>query len=147
MGFHEIRQAPVLGFLLVKHDPHQEGGGGQVRHDHNQKAWHQKQRDLGCPVVGALEAPQQESCRHKVQSVRDCVCVCMWRLADCGCLPLAMQVLFWLLTCKATMARRSGGVSYAASHLEQSLQAPTPWVSINGCPAVAQVQAQHPPKQ
>ena len=60
---HEVRQAPILGLLLVEHDPHKEGGGGQVADNLNEQAGHQQQRYLGCLVVVALEAPQQEGCR------------------------------------------------------------------------------------
>ena len=60
---HEVRQAPILGLLLVEHDPHEEGRGGQVADNHNEQAGHQQQRYLSCLVVVALEAPEQEGCR------------------------------------------------------------------------------------
>ena len=124
---HEVRQAPVLGLLLVEHDPHEEGRGGQVADNYNEQAGHQQQPYLGCLVVVALEAPQQEGCRSTGWLVNGAMqaeghgdgaalaALVQWETGKKGYCPT--------LTCKATVAGWSGGVCNAPSHLKKSLQA------------------------
>ena len=124
---HEVRQAPVLGLLFVEHDPHEEGRGGQIADNYNEQAGNQQQRDLCRPIVGALEAPQQEGCRSTGLLVNGgmqaeghgygagMAALVQWEICKKGyCL---------ILTCKATVAGWSGGVCNAPSHLKKSLQA------------------------